>query len=97
MELKARARPGESGQAITEYLLLLLIVVSAYLMLAAGMARSGITEKLMKPLKEDFARAYRYGHPKAKGYEDGEPQKHPRIPSAEGKDNFRIFMSPGMR
>lgn len=80
----------ESGQAMMEYILLLAIVVSFYVIVAKGLTEMGISEKLMRPLTESFASAYQYGHPKAKGYDDGGPEYHPR--AVEGGTNFRIFI-----
>lgn len=46
---------------------------------------------LFKPIKTDFARAYQYGHPKARGWDEGgEPDYHPRATVPDGR-NFRIF------
>ncbi len=78
----------ESGQAVFEYVLLLLLVVVVFITVANGIGKVDVGGKLMKPLSGDFAHAYRYGHPKALGFDDGGPQKHPR---AEGGDSFRIF------
>lgn len=87
------AMKNEEGQGLTEYILLLAIVASGYLLLVKGMSRIGLAQKLMTPLTQDFASAYRYGHPKAKGFDDpGGPEKHPRIEG--GKDGFRIFINP---
>jgi Flp pilus assembly pilin Flp len=82
----------ERGQAVTEYVLLLAVIVSGYLVLIRGLNQYGLTQKVTRALTEDFASAYRYGHTKAKGYEDGEPKNHPRITTGEG--NFRIFLNP---
>jgi hypothetical protein len=49
-------------------------------------------EKLMLPVSGEFARIYQYGHPKAKGFEDGSPEWHPRWVGAQGDTNFRIFI-----
>jgi hypothetical protein len=78
----------DSGQAVLEYILLLTLVVSLFGVIASSLGKFDIGGKLLGPLSGDFAHAYRYGHPKALGYDDGGPKKHPR---ANGGDNFRIF------
>jgi hypothetical protein len=50
-----------------------------------------LAQKLSRPIKEDFSRAYRYGHPQAKGMDDGGPEYHPR---ALGSNSFRVFVNP---
>lgn len=78
----------QSGQAVLEYILLLTVVVSLFGVIASTLGKVDIGGKLLGPLSGDFAHAYRYGHPKALGYDDGGPKKHPR---AIGGDSFRIF------
>lgn len=83
----------QSGQGTVEYIVLLAVIVSFYLVIAQGFGKIGFSKKLLAPLNQDFARAYQYGHPKAKGYDDGGPAFHPRIEGG-GENNFRIFINP---
>lgn len=83
----------QSGQAVTEYILLLSIVVAAFLLLSKGITDVGLSGKLLTPVKEDFANTYRYGHPKAKGFEDGGPLNHPRAYTGGSNNNFRLFIN----
>jgi hypothetical protein len=78
----------EQGQAITEYILLISILSVLFGLVLAAVGKMDIVGKLMKPLSGDYSHAYQYGHPKALGFDDGGPTKHPR---ANGGDNFRIF------
>jgi hypothetical protein len=85
-------RLDRKGQAVTEYALLLLIVVSSYLFLVRGLMDAGIAQLFIKPLKGDYARVYQFGH--TKGEFDGASGKnHPRFDGA-GDNNFRIFLNP---
>lgn len=92
-----RLRQDQRGQATVEYILLLSTLVAFFVVVRAGLERMQITDRLMAPIEQDFARTYRYGHPKAKGYPDGEPyneggpEHHPRI---WGGSNFRVFLNP---
>jgi hypothetical protein len=65
----------ESGQAVVEYVLLLGIVVSIFLVVMRGLGRMGVAEKLMGPLNGSFAATYRFGHPQGVDYP---APKHPR-------------------
>ena len=90
------------GQATTEYIILLAAVVSAYVILARGFAQARVAERLTRPVREEFASAYRYGHTKAKGFEDGGPINHPRVTGQQagpggGAGNFRIFINTRKR
>lgn len=82
----------ESGQAVFEYVLLLTILVSGYVLLVNGLKDSGMGKKMLAPIQEDYRRAYQYGNTTAKGYEDGAPENHPRV--ANGKKNFHLFLNP---
>lgn len=87
----------ESGQAVIEYVLMLAIALTGFLVVARGLSVLKIEERLMRPLSVTYAKTYRYGHPEASGYEDEEgPKRHPRI-SIPGTDNFRIFINSGNR
>jgi hypothetical protein len=81
----------ESGQAVTEYILLLAAIVGFYVILANFINSYGLGSKLMVPITGNFAHAYQYGKVNALGFEDGGPSNHPRIHSA---GNFRIFINP---
>lgn len=83
----------ESGQAVTEYILILASVVSFYVILANFINSYGLGAKLMVPLTGNFAHVYRYGKTTALGFDDGGPTNHPRIHSA---GNFRIFINPAL-
>lgn len=78
----------ESGQAITEYILLLLTVVGAFVMISQFIANSNIAQNLTTPITQDFAHAYQYGNSKTLGFEDGGPKNHPRL------GNGRMFINP---
>lgn len=80
------------GQAVIEYILMLFVVLSAYMILVKGLTDGGAAQKLLQPIQQDFRRAYQFGHPKARGFEDGAPELHPRVQT--GKDNFRLFINP---
>lgn len=96
-----RNRNRQSGQTTVEYVLAIFLVLLLFGVIRKGLAKMEIEQSIMKPLNEDFSRAYRYGHTKAKGFDHGEPYNqggpdlHPRIVPEVSKHNFRIFYNPG--
>ncbi len=92
-----RSHRADSGQGVLEYVLLMAIVVNLFLILSHGLGKLGLSEKLMKIVTGPYAKAYRYGHPQAAGFEDGEsPKMHPRFVSGGGEESAgtRIFINP---
>ena len=81
----------ESGQGVVEYVLLLAIVVGFYMVVYNGMKRVRAGDLLMRPLTQGYASAYKYGHPRAKGFDEGTPVNHPRA-VVDGKN--RVFINP---
>jgi len=88
---KSPKNGSESGQAIIEYILLLSVLVGAFMILETGLKRLGIGAALLAPISDSFKWAYKYGHPKARGYDEGEPKNHPR--TVQGENDFRIFIT----
>ncbi len=81
----------ESGQATVEYVLILTIIVSFYMALMTVIDRSNLAERLAGPVVGSYANTYKYGHPKAKGFDEGTPENHPRA-VIDGK--VRLFINP---
>ncbi len=81
----------ERGQATTEYILLLLTVIGAYMVIFKWMNDFKLADTLAKPLTDSYAKVYKYGHPKGKGYDEGTPENHPR---AVINGQTRMFINP---
>ena len=81
----------QAGQAVTEYIILLAILVSFYTLFINGLMNSNALSALKAPLEKDFKFTYRYGHPEARGQNDGGPKF---IPQYHDPQNFRIFINP---
>lgn len=85
-------RSRQSGQSLVEYVLLTAMIAGMVSLLFGMMPRA--LNALEAPIKVGLPLAYKYGDPKACGYEDatapcnGAPERHPRYPSG---DNFRLF------
>jgi hypothetical protein len=94
MEQIIVSKQKESGQAVTEYVLLLAIIVSLYTMILGKISDSSAFADLKKPLEKDYVYTYRYGHPQARGQEDGGPKYIPQYNKQGDSQNFRIFINP---
>jgi hypothetical protein len=82
----------QSGQAMTEYILLLAIIIGLYSAVLNRLSQSNALDAMKKPLTKDFAYTYRYGDSQARGQDDGGPLY---IPQYHDQDkNFRIFINP---
>ncbi len=93
--LKSRApASNEEGQAVTEYILMLFVIVGFYWTVIQGLASTQLGPKLIQAMSADYAHAYQYGHPQALGYDDpGGPFMHPRaVTGSASQKNFRIFL-----
>ena len=77
---------------MTEYILLLAIVISLYAMILEKLGSSAAFDNMKKPLTQDYAFTYRYGHPQARGQNDGGPKFIPQ--QHDDEQNFRIFINP---
>lgn len=88
---RPRAARNESGQAAIEYVLILTIIVSFYMALVTVIDKARLGERLAAPIVTSFAMTYKYGNPKAKGFDEGTPENHPRV-VVGGK--VRLFINP---
>ena len=81
--------------------MLLAIVVMIFTAIMKRLADGDAFAKLKRPFTEEFKYSYRYGHPKARGQEDGGPvnipQYQPHPGSSGGDHNFRIFINPSKK
>ena len=90
-----KVKRSDLGQAVVEYIILLAILVGLYGAMIRQLGEREVFKKMQKPLTKDFAATYRYGHPKAKGMDDGGPVNIPTVQSKGYDDqNFRIFYNP---
>jgi hypothetical protein len=91
--LTSNVAQNEKGQAVTEYLLLLSILVATVVALMAAINSAQVGPKLVNFFTTYFAHAYQYGKPETLGYNDpGGPFKHPRAITPDAtQQNFRIF------
>jgi hypothetical protein len=84
-----------SGQAVVEYILLIAVVVLVFSSAMKRLSDSNLMVNLQKPFTSQFKYTYRYGHPEARGQDDGGPVNIPQYSNGQENDhNFRIFLNP---
>ncbi len=81
----------ESGQSILEYVLVLAIVFLVFATVMRKLEDMQFIDILAKPLTKDFYYAYRYGHPLARGVDDGGEASNIALHPEKG---FRIAINP---
>jgi hypothetical protein len=74
---------------------MLSAILAIYVTVISWVGQFGLTEKLTKPITNDFAKVYQFGDPKAAGFDSDEPKRHPRIVGCE--ECFRIFFNPEVK
>lgn len=86
-------RKSESGQAVFEYILLLIVLLSAYVAFVRSLSTFQLGARLLRPIQQDYKNAYQIGHPKGRSNDEGTSQNHPRADD-RGTNSFRLFINP---
>ncbi len=82
----------QRGQSIVEYMLVLIVIVSALLLILKLMKESNFFYKnISEPLVKHIAYNYKYGDPKAQGWDEGSPKLHIQISRPNEGQTFRMF------
>jgi hypothetical protein len=90
--LTARLRRDQKGQSIVEYMLVLMVIVSAVLLVLKLMKDSNFFYKnVTEPLVRHITYNYKYGHPGAQGWDEGSPKLHIQISRPNEGQTFRLF------
>ena len=85
----------QNGQAVTEYILLLAILVSLFTLIMNTLMQSSVLDMLKAPLEKGYKYTYQYGHPDARGQDNGGPKYIPQ--QHDLSQNFRIFINPPIK
>lgn len=81
----------QRGQSIVEYLLVMVIVVSALLIVLGRLKESEyFFKRFTEPLVKHITYNYKYADPTAQGWDEGNPRKHIQISEPQGT-TFRLF------
>jgi hypothetical protein len=81
----------QRGQTMIEYVLLMAVVVGAIILVIGKLKESQFFfKKFTQPLVKHMTYNYKYGDPKAQGWDEGTPRLHMQISEPAGA-TFRIF------
>lgn len=86
-------KQNESGQAVFEYIIMLVIIAISFFWIYSQFKKSKLDAGINRLITEQYRAAYQYGHPKAKmeGDDPGSAQYHPWI---RGEKGDRAFLNP---
>lgn len=81
----------QRGQTIIEYVLVMAVVVSAIMLIMGKLKQSQFFfKKFTEPLVKHMTYNYKYGDPRAQGWDEGQPRLHIQISQPQGA-TFRMF------
>jgi len=85
-----------SGQSALEYILLVAIVSVISLGALRLLNQWGVMGKVLNPLATNYAMTYKYGDPRATGFDEGGPNAHyPKGTMAvSSTGSTRMFINP---
>jgi len=79
-----------------EYMLVLMVIVSAVLLVLGLMKKSNFFYKnISEPLVRYITYNYKYAHPGAQGWDEGTPKLHIQISRPNEGQTFRMFQPTG--
>lgn len=87
-----RILSNQRGQSIVEYILVMSLVVGLVLFIFGSMKKSNFFFKqVTKPLVQHIVYNYKYGDPRAQGWDEGGPRLHIQISAPNRGQTFRLF------
>lgn len=82
----------QKGQSMLEYILVMLVVVSALIMVLGNLKKNQFFFKnITEPLVKHLVYNYKYADPKSQGWDEGNPKKHIQISRPNDSNTFRLF------
>lgn len=79
-----------------EYMLVMCVIVGAMLLLLKLLKDSQFFyKKITKPLVSHIVYNYKYGDPRAQGWDEGTPKLHIQISRPNEGQTFRLFQPKG--
>ena len=92
LRLRRQKRKRQSGQTMVEYMLIMLVVVGALIGILSRLKKSQFFYKnFTEPLVKYVRYNYKYGDPKAQGWDEGSPSRHIQISKPNDGQTFRLF------
>ncbi len=82
----------ESGQAVVEYILMMVLVMSAVMLVIGKLKKDEYFFKhFTEPLVKHVTYNYKYADATAQGWDEGNPRLHIQISRPNEGQTFRIF------
>jgi hypothetical protein len=82
----------QQGQSVVEYLLVMAVIVGALLLLMKLLKDSNYFYKnVTSPIVSHITYNYKYGDPRAQGWDEGSPKLHIQISRPNEGQTFRLF------
>lgn len=89
---KRKALANENGQTVVEYLLVLFVIVSGFMLVMKLLKENDFFfKKISEPLVKQITYNYKYADPKAQGWDEGNPKLHIQISRPNEGQTFRLF------
>lgn len=81
----------QRGQTMVEYLLMMAIMLGAVIVVMGKLKQSNFFfKRFTEPLVKHITYNYKYGDPRAQGWDEGTPKLHIQISEPSGA-TFRLF------
>jgi hypothetical protein len=91
---RRRILRNQRGQTMLEYLLMMAIMMGALIVMIGKLKQTNFFYKrLTEPLVKHITYNYKYGDPRAQGWDEGNPKLHIQISEPSGA-TFRLFQPP---
>jgi Flp pilus assembly pilin Flp len=91
---KRRILRNQRGQTMVEYLLMMAIMMGALIVMIGKLKQSNFFfKRFTEPLVRHITYNYKYGDPRAQGWDEGNPKLHIQISEPAGA-TFRLFQPP---
>ena len=92
MKWRLKRLRNQRGQSIVEYMLVLMVIVSALLLVLGLLKKSNYFYKnVTEPLVKTVTYNYKYGDPRSQGWDEGNPRRHIQIARPNEGQTFRLF------
>lgn len=82
----------QRGQSILEYILVMMVVLTAIILVLGNLKKSEFFfKKFAEPLVKHITYNYKYGDSGSQGWDEGTPKLHIQISKPNDSQTFRLF------
>lgn len=92
LQRRSKVLRDQRGQSVAEYILVTFLIVSMVLLVMGKMKENKFFfNKFTKPFVQHIVYNYKYGDPRAQGWDEGSPKFHIQISQPNNNNTFRLF------